>query len=90
MTPDAVRMFRSKTHRFPPKSWYDEIEEVVGDEADDLLFWGNVVYNWVGMGWNPTNVKGMLECYKERAIPGEEKTDRRRYVEGEFADYIRR
>ena len=68
--PAAVKVFRSSAHRFPAKAWYADVAKAVGDEEADLLFWGDVVKAWVGLGWNPTNVKGMLEFYQDRKLPG--------------------
>lgn len=65
-TPRAVKVFRSKAHRFPAKSWYEKIASVVGEDSAELEFWGRVVHNWVGRGYKPTNVQGMLECFKRR------------------------
>jgi len=45
------------------------VEQAVGDDQADLDLWGNIVKAWVGLGWNPTNVKGMLEFYGRREIP---------------------
>lgn len=72
-TPPAVLAYRRATHRFPPKAWYDRIAEAVGDDTEDLQFWEDMLVAWVGMGWNPQNVKGQLECYRSRHIPGEER-----------------
>jgi hypothetical protein len=71
--PEAVKVFRSNAHRYPAKSWYDDIAEMVGDKQADLDFWGQVVKAYVGLGWNPTNVKGMLDFYERREVPGNDK-----------------
>ena len=68
-TPEAVKVFRANTHRYPAKAWYADVDEAVGDAEADLDFWGNVVKAWVGLGWNPSNVKGMLDFYGRREIP---------------------
>jgi hypothetical protein len=67
--PVAVKVFQANAHRYPAKAWYADVDQTVGTEEADLAFWGEVVKSWVGYGWNPTNVKGMLECYKERRLP---------------------
>ena len=67
--PVAVKVFRANACRYPAKAWYDDVDEAVGDNQADLDFWGNVVKAWVGLGWNPTNVRGMLEFYGRREIP---------------------
>lgn len=64
-------MFRANAHRYPAKSWYDDVERIVGTKQDDLEFWGRVVKAWVGIGWKQVNVKGMLDFYQRREIPGE-------------------
>lgn len=68
-TPAAVRRFRSATHRYPAKSWYQEIDALVGEEEGNLTFWYDVCHAWVGLGWNPTNIKGMMAFYATRTIP---------------------
>jgi hypothetical protein len=68
-TPQAVKVFRANAHRYPAKAWYGDIEATVGESEDGLEFWGSVIKAWVGLGWNPTNVKGMLEFYERREIP---------------------
>jgi hypothetical protein len=69
-SPPAVLAFRRAAHRYPPKSWYADVDAAVGREEPDLQFWEDVVKEWVGHGWNPTNVSGMLECYRRRQLPG--------------------
>ncbi len=90
---EAVRVFREKTHRFPPKSWYDTIEGEVGDKPEDLERWGQVVESWIGLGRNPMNVKYMLLHFRDGLIPDigvwpNGNGNRRRYIEGEFAEYV--
>lgn len=73
--PEAIKVFRENAHRFPAKSWWEKIDAVVGEDPEDLETWGRVVFAWVGMGWNPVNVKGMLDCYHKGEIPGAAKED---------------
>jgi DNA mismatch repair ATPase MutL len=68
-TPEAVKVFRENAHRYPPKAWYDDIVEAVGEESADLELWGQVVKAYIGLGWNPGNVKNMLAYYEKREIP---------------------
>ena len=69
-----MQAFRRASHRYPPKSWNGDIDQAVGREEPDLAFWEKLVKEWVGLGWNPTNVKGMLECYHDRRLPGRRPT----------------
>ncbi len=68
--PEAVEVFRAETNRFPPKSWFPTIAEAVGADPPNLDRWRRVVHAWVGTGYNPTNVQGMLECYRRGDMPG--------------------
>jgi len=68
-TPEAVRVFRENAHRYPAKSWYADIAEAVGEESSNLKLWGQIVKAYIGCGWNPGNVKNMLEFYGRREIP---------------------
>jgi len=68
-TPEAVRVFRENAHRYPAKSWYTDIAEAVGEESSNLELWGQIVKAYIGCGWNPGNVKNMLEFYGRREIP---------------------
>ena len=69
-TPAAVLVFRQNAHRYPAKSWYSDVADTVGDDPADLDFFGSVVKAWVGRGYNPVNIEGMLDCYKARQLPG--------------------
>jgi hypothetical protein len=68
--PIAVQVFRENAHRFPPKAWYENIAEEVGDDQAELEVWGRIVKAWVGKGWNPGNVSGMLQFYQRGEVPG--------------------
>lgn len=68
-TPKGVKVFRENAHRYPAKAWYDDIAAQVGEEPTALDLWGKVVKAYVGLGWNPTNVKVMLEYFGRNEIP---------------------
>jgi len=75
--PPAVRAFRTAAHRFPAKSWWAEIDKTVGTDEKALAKWQQIIHDWVGSGWNPVNIKGMLEAYhkggiKPRAAPADD------------------
>ena len=67
--PAAVKVFRENAHRYPPKAWYSKIADAVGEQPVDLEFWGQIVLAYIGLGWNPGNVKNMLAYYEKREIP---------------------
>ena len=63
-TPPAVLVFKANAHRYPTKSWCKKVDSTIGDDPAALKKWGEIVRDWVGNGWNPMNVKGMLEVYQ--------------------------
>jgi len=67
--PAAARVYQSRMNRWPRRTQYRRLHEVVGDEPDDLVFWGRVVGEYDALGWNPMNVAGMLEWFGRREIP---------------------
>jgi hypothetical protein len=67
----AVQAFREGTHRYPAKSWYPVIAETVGTQEEDVERWARIVMAWVGTGYNPCNVKGMLDYWGKTYLPGE-------------------
>ena len=90
--PIAIRVFRKAAHRFPNKSWWREVDEIVGEHPLDLELWGKIVRQWVGRGWNPINVAGMLEFFKRKEIPAPRgdhipaQTDREKFDEEMASD----
>jgi hypothetical protein len=72
-TPEPVKTFREAVHRYPPKGWYEEITSIVGTDPPKLKLWYRVCHAWVGVGWNPQNVQGMLDCFQRGEIPGKER-----------------
>jgi len=67
--PPAADVFREETHRWPRKSWWPDLAEKVGAEPDALDRWRAVVHAYLGLGWNPMNVKGMLEWFDKDEVP---------------------
>ena len=85
--PPAVTAFRENAHRFPPKSWWSDVDEVVGRDPPDVERWGQTVKAYVGQGWNPINVDNMLTFYREKRIPGDSaKADSGIYSSIDFGD----
>jgi len=68
-THPAIVVFREETQRYPKKATQPEIENLVGRREDELALWRRVVHEWVAVGWNPVNVRGMLDCFTRQEIP---------------------
>ena len=52
-----------------PDSKFAQVIDAVGTNTEDVSFWHAVCDAYVGLGWNPKNVKVMLEFYDRREIP---------------------
>lgn len=61
----AATVYHGLTHRWPPRATWDGLRSV-----GDCELWKQVVAAWIGTGWNPGNLKGMLEFYRRGEIPG--------------------
>ena len=71
--PPAVTVYRQNAGTFPNKMIFSDIDTAVGNDPDDLEFWGVVVKNYIMCGWYKGSVKTMLKYYNRREIPGDEK-----------------
>jgi hypothetical protein len=60
----AIQAYRDAAHYYPPKSWWGDVIEAVGESDDEVKRWGTVVKKWVGKGWAPKNVEGMLDVFR--------------------------
>lgn len=56
----AIIAYRENARLHVPVVWRDEVIETIGGEDKP---WGELVKLWVGKGWNPGNVAGMLELF---------------------------
>lgn len=68
--PEAVKVYKSVLCRWPNKALDNLIGDTVGNEPEALILWENVVRGWIATGWNPGNVKGMLDFFSKGEIPG--------------------
>lgn len=71
--PASVIIYRKITHRYPPGAMDTVIEAAVGNEPGALEFWRQVVLGYIGQGWNPANINGMIEFYKRGEVPSKPK-----------------
>lgn len=71
--PASVLIYREITHRYPPGAMDTVIEAAVGNDPGALEFWRQVVLGYIGQGWNPANLNGMLEFYKRGEVPSKPK-----------------
>lgn len=64
----AIQAYRDAAHRYPPKDWYQDVADQVGNDEATLARWRALVKDWIGRGWNPGNVKGMLDAFQAGGI----------------------
>lgn len=67
--PPAVQAYRSATNLYPLKSLWPGIAKTIGDEPGDLDRWKRTCLAYVACGWNPKNVKGMMEYFVRDELP---------------------
>lgn len=73
----AVNVYVDVTHRRPKQFIADVIAQNVASDGEDLNQWKSIVELWILSGWNPNNVDGMLDMYKKRHQPKEQRVKRR-------------
>lgn len=65
----------------PAVEMYESVIESVVESDPDWQFWKEVLVAWMttsgrgGKPYNPRNVGGILQCYEERRLPGQNKPD---------------
>ncbi len=79
----AIAVYRAITKWLPLPGIREQIMLAVGNVPDNVERWRQVVMAYCGLGWNPRNVKAMLEFYGRGEIPttkqnGGEKHERQR------------
>ncbi len=68
--PPAVHVYRENANRFPPKKLWGKIADLVGEGEAELCRWGETIAHYIGCGWNPSNVVGMMDFFSRNEIPG--------------------
>ena len=66
--PEAVKVYRKAFFRYPAKNLYSLIAENVGSSEEDLRLFFQACQSWSAHGWNPKNIAGLLEYFKNRAF----------------------
>lgn len=74
LTHPAVKFYRSATHLQVPIIWRKKLVQAVGVDHGEVLRWQTLVVDWIGMGWNKGNIKGMIEAFKNGGIQKKNKT----------------
>lgn len=59
----SILAYRTNARLTPPIIWRDDIIQTVGEKIEP---WGDLVKEWIGKGWRPDNVAGMLDAFKKQ------------------------
>jgi hypothetical protein len=60
----ALKIYRGIAHFHVHHALRDSVIETVKDNE----LWECIIKGWIGAGWNPRNVNGMLDCYRKGGI----------------------
>jgi hypothetical protein len=83
----ALLAYRDRAHLTVQETWRDAVIKAIGDEESEVDAWKNNVHTWIGNGWNPKNIRGMLEFHRGRSgkalpdLPPEDETELERMRE---------
>jgi len=61
----AIVIYKDKVRYSVPVMWRAKVVAAVGDRAKE---WGEHIDQWIGLGWKPTNVSGMVDAFKNGGI----------------------
>lgn len=61
----AVQAYRAALLRFPAKTTYGEIASIVGEGADDVKLWGDLVRYYKLKRWNTFDLNNLLNHFRE-------------------------
>ena len=65
----AISLYEQATDRSVPNdSWRQRIQETVGLDPPQLELWSTVLDSWIGHGWNPANLDGLLDCFQKGGV----------------------
>jgi hypothetical protein len=76
----AVKAYVEVTHRRPKQFVAETIANAIGDNETDIIAWKDIVKTWVLSGWNPQNVDGMIDMFKNRNNQGGKSSNAKRRI----------
>jgi hypothetical protein len=76
----AVKTYVEITHRRPKHIVANAIASAIPDSETELNAWKDVVTQWVLSGYNPMNVDGMIDMYKNKGSLQQNRQQRRKIV----------
>jgi len=58
-------------------SWRENVVAEIGEHPERVKRWVKLVKSWVGRGFNPSNVAGMLDAFKKGGLPAHGPKDKK-------------
>jgi hypothetical protein len=65
--PECVSIYRDVFNYSLNSASRAEVESIVGNNGN-LVLWREILTEWALRGWNPKNIKGMIDCFKKVKI----------------------
>lgn len=65
----AIQVLREFNNRYPNKKLFADIASVVDESPEAIEKWTAHIKDWISRGWNPTNIKGLLETFEKGIEP---------------------
>lgn len=66
----AIQAHREQARRWVPIALRLDVIEAVGEVGESVERWSDTVKAYIGQGWNPSNVNGMLDFFNTQRMPG--------------------
>jgi hypothetical protein len=66
----AIEIYRRVTGRYPARAGEALVLEAEIESEADRRRWEQVIRCYIGCGWNPQNLSGMLDYYRRGELPG--------------------
>jgi hypothetical protein len=64
---ESVSVYRDVFHYSLNPASKKEVENIIGNNGD-IFLWRKILTEWALRGWNPKNIRGMIECFKNGKI----------------------
>lgn len=64
----TIKAYRELAHYQVPVAIRDDVINTIGVAPIELGFWCAIIKEWIGRGYNPRNISGMLNVYKQRGF----------------------
>lgn len=64
----ALEVYREVTHRHVQQAWRQDVADAIGGGQAELTRWRALVKQWIGRNYNPGNIEGLLDAWRNGGI----------------------